>query len=64
MIEAGCKARIGQRCKQSGMFWSRREPEHILAQRCIHYRHRIDLFWKARRNQLAARTDSLAFGAW
>ena len=63
VVEAGCKTIIGQRCKQSGMFWSRRGAENILALRCINHSHRLDMFWKDRRNQIAAGTDSFAFGA-
>jgi len=51
VVEAGCKTIIGHRCKQSGMFWSRRGAENILALRCITSSHRLDLFWTARRDQ-------------
>ena len=36
VIEAGCKAVPGSRCKQSGMFWDETGAENILAFRCIH----------------------------
>ena len=36
VIEAGCKTVIGSRCKQSGMFWSVRGANAILALRCCH----------------------------
>jgi hypothetical protein len=34
VIEAGCKTIIGSRCKQSGMFWTLRGANPILALRC------------------------------
>ena len=34
VIEAGCKTVIGSRCKQSGMFWTVRAANSILALRC------------------------------
>jgi hypothetical protein len=34
VIEAGCKAVIGSRLKQSGMFWTVRGANAILALRC------------------------------
>jgi hypothetical protein len=34
VIEAGCKTVIGQRFKQSGMFWSVKGANSILALRC------------------------------
>jgi len=63
VIEAGCKAVIGTRCKQSGMFWSEPGAENILALRCIHSSRRLADFWKYRLNNHAARNDSLALSA-
>lgn len=63
VIEAGCKTVIGARCKQSGMFWSVRGAENILAFRCIHASRRLDPFWKHRLNQSAARNDALPLAA-
>lgn len=63
VVEAGCKAVIGARCKQSGMFWSQPGAEHILAFRCIHSSRRIDDFWKHRLNQHAKRNDALSLSA-
>lgn len=63
VVEAGCKTVIGARCKQSGMFWSTPGAENILALRCIQSSRRLDLFWKARLNQHAARNDSLSLTA-
>lgn len=34
VVEAGCKTVIGQRCKQSGMFWSEGGAQNILDLRC------------------------------
>ncbi len=63
VIEAGCKTVVGSRCKQSGMFWTVRGAENILAFRCIHASRRLDAFWKHRLNQQAARNDALALSA-
>ena len=60
VIEAGCRSVIGQRCKQSGMFWSKSGAENILSLRCIQAGQNLDAFWKDRRNSLAAKNDSLA----
>ena len=45
VIEAGCKAVIGQRLKQSGMFWSQAGAQSILDLRCILMSHHWDLCW-------------------
>jgi hypothetical protein len=63
VIEAGCKAVIGSRCKQSGMFWGEPGAENILALRCIHASRRLDQFWKERLNNHAARNDCLKLAA-
>jgi hypothetical protein len=63
VVEAGCKTVIGARCKQSGMFWSKRGAENILALRCIHSSRRSDQFWKHRLNQHAKRNDTLSLSA-
>ena len=49
VIEAGCKAIIGSRCKQSGMFWTVRGANAILALRCCHFNGRFEDYWEARR---------------
>jgi len=49
VIEAGCKALIGSRCKQSGMFWSVRGANAILALRCWQLNGRFEDYWEARR---------------
>lgn len=63
VVEAGCKTVIGQRCKQSGMFWRQRGAESVLALRCIHSSRRLDAFWKERLNASAAKNDCLNFSA-
>lgn len=63
VVEAGCKTVIGQRCKQSGMFWRQRGAESVLAFRCIHASRRLDAFWKDRLNHHAAKNDSLSLAA-
>lgn len=45
VVEAGCKAVIGKRLKQSGMFWSRSGAENILALRCALLGNRWDECW-------------------
>lgn len=49
VIEAGCKTVIGARCKQSGMFWTVRGANAILALRCCHTNGRFEDYWEARR---------------
>lgn len=55
VIEAGCKTVIGQRCKQSGMFWGKPGAQHILALRAINAGRQDDDFWKARLAQRAGK---------
>jgi hypothetical protein len=50
VIEAGCKTVIGSRCKQSGMFWTVRGANAILALRCCHINGRFEDYWEARRD--------------
>jgi hypothetical protein len=49
VIEAGCKTLIGSRCKQSGMFWTVRGANAILALRCCQFNGRFENYWEARR---------------
>lgn len=49
VIEAGCKSVIGQRLKQSGMFWTVHGANGILALRCQHLNGRFEDYWEARR---------------
>jgi hypothetical protein len=39
---------IGQRLKQSGMFWTVRGANAILALRCSHLNDRFESSWEAR----------------
>ncbi len=48
VIEAGCKTVIGSRLKQSGMFWTVRGANAILALRCCHFNARFESYWEAR----------------
>jgi hypothetical protein len=48
VIEAGCKAVIGSRLKRSGMFWTVRAANAILALRCCHLNGRFEGYWEAR----------------
>ena len=49
VIEAGCKTVIGSRLKQSGMFWTVRGANAILALRCCHLNGRMEDYWDTRR---------------
>lgn len=49
VIEAGCKTIIGSRCKQSGMFWTVRGANAILALRCCSFNGRFENYWEGRR---------------
>ena len=55
VIEAGCKAVIGRRLKQSGMFWGEAGAENILQLRCLLKSPHFEAAWQARRPILAAR---------
>ena len=48
VIEAGCKTVIGSRLKQSGMFWTVRAANSILALRCTHLNGRFEDYWAER----------------
>lgn len=45
VIEAGCRSVIGQRLKQSGMHWSVKGANGVIALRCILLSHHWDDFW-------------------
>ena len=49
VIEAGCKTVIGSRLKRSGMFWSVRGANAILALRCCQLNGQFEDYWEARR---------------
>lgn len=48
VIEAGCKSIIGSRLKQSGMEWSRKGANSIIALRCNMLSGRFEDFWEDR----------------
>ncbi|MEK7408361.1 MAG: ISKra4 family transposase, partial [Acidobacteriota bacterium] len=49
VIEAARKTVIGSRLKRSGMFWTVRGANAILALRCCHLNGRSEDCWEARR---------------
>ena len=49
VIEAACKTVVGSRLKQSGMFWTVRGANSILALRCSHLNGRFENYWEQRR---------------
>jgi hypothetical protein len=49
VIEAGCKSVIGSRLKQSGMFWTVRGANAIIALRCCRFSARFEDYWDTRR---------------
>ena len=49
VIEAGCKTVVGSRLKQSGMFWTVRGANSIIALRTCHLNARFEDYWEARR---------------
>lgn len=52
-VEAGCKAVIGQRLKQSGMRWNIPGATGILTLRCAQASNRFDQIWTQPHNQTA-----------
>jgi hypothetical protein len=48
VIEAGCRTVVGERLKQSGMHWSVRGANAILALRCCILSGRFEDFWASR----------------
>lgn len=49
VVEAGCKTVIACRLKQSGMFWTVRGANAIIALRCCHLNGRFETYWEGRR---------------
>ena len=49
VIEAGCKTVVALRLKQSGMFWTVRGANAVLALRCCHLNGRFEDYWEGRR---------------
>ena len=48
VVEAGCKTVIGSRLKQSGMFWTVRGANAIIALRCFHLNGQFESYWEGR----------------
>jgi hypothetical protein len=48
VVEAGCKTVVGRRLKQSGMFWSHRGGDDLLALRCLILGPDFSRIWHAR----------------
>jgi hypothetical protein len=48
VIEAGCKTVIGSRLKRSGMFWTVRGANAIIALRCCQLSGRFEDYWETR----------------
>ena len=49
VIEAGCKTVMGSRLKRSGMFWTVRGANAVIALRCCRHSRRFDDYWEYRR---------------
>lgn len=49
VVEAGCKIVIGARLKRSGMFWTVRGANAIIALRCCRLNRRFEDYWADRR---------------
>ncbi|HVT15765.1 MAG TPA: ISKra4 family transposase [Thermoanaerobaculia bacterium] len=54
VLEAGCKTAIGARLKRSGMHWTTRGANAIIALRCAKLSGRLDDFWERRAQPPAA----------
>jgi hypothetical protein len=48
VIEAACKSLIGSRLKQSGMFWTVRGANAIIALRCVRLSGKFEDYWASR----------------
>jgi hypothetical protein len=48
VIEAGCKTVIGSRLKQSGMFWTLRGANAVIALRCCRLSGKFEDYWASR----------------
>jgi Uncharacterised protein family (UPF0236) len=46
VVEAGCRSVIGARLKRSGMFWTVRGANAIIALRCCRFNGRFEEFWE------------------
>jgi len=54
VIEAGCKTVVASRLKRSGMFWTVRGANAILALRCCQLNGRFEDYWEGRGQTIAA----------
>jgi hypothetical protein len=54
VIEAGCKTVVASRLKRSGMFWTVRGANAILALRCAYLNGSFEDYWESRRAPQAA----------
>jgi hypothetical protein len=54
VVEAGCRTVVGQRVKQSGMFWSETGAQHVLNFRCALLGGRFDEYWEKRQPPIRA----------
>jgi hypothetical protein len=48
VVEAGCRTVIGERLKRSGMFWTVRGANDIIALRCCRLSGRFEDYWETR----------------
>jgi len=48
LVEAGCKTVVGARLKRSGMFWTVRGANSIIALRCCRLSNRFEDYWESR----------------
>jgi len=55
VVEAGCKTLIGQRLKQSGMFWGVPGAQNVLDLRGLLENRQFALFWEQHREPLSLR---------
>ena len=49
VIEAGCKTVVGSRLKRSGMFWTVRGANAMIALRCCRFNGRFEDYWEESR---------------
>ncbi len=54
VVEAGCRSVIGQRLKQSGMHWSVRGANSIIALRCCIESGKLEDYWESRAIPISA----------
>lgn len=54
VVEAGCKVVIGTRLKRTGMHWTVKGANAIIALRCSKLSGRFEDFWERRADQIKA----------